>query len=65
MLILILQELMADKDEGLHMLQIALDNLQIVLPNTSVPGTKGFSIMSISSYKVYPNPYMLTHKIKY
>lgn len=38
MLILILQELMADKDEGLHMLQIALDNLQIVLPNTSVPG---------------------------
>lgn len=29
---------MADKDEGLHMLQIALDNLQIVLPNTSVPG---------------------------
>jgi uncharacterized membrane protein YdfJ with MMPL/SSD domain len=145
---------MADKDEGLHMLQIALDNLQIVLPNTSVPGrdnlrremqglqaeydalsgdlnelktkldgtlaqwtvyddsieqlhrwlpsslsaisscnirinmylslsmyklikiimmqsytyfmsgSKGFSIMSISSYKVYPNPYMLTHKIK-
>ena len=29
---------MADKEEGLHMLQIALDNLQIVLPNTSVPG---------------------------
>lgn len=34
----ILQELTSDKDEGLHMLQIALDNLQIVLPNTSVPG---------------------------
>ncbi|KAJ8309206.1 hypothetical protein KUTeg_014080 [Tegillarca granosa] len=32
------QELMSDKEEGLHMLQIALDNLQIVLPNTSVPG---------------------------
>ncbi|KAK3090120.1 hypothetical protein FSP39_009339 [Pinctada imbricata] len=33
-----IQDLMADKEEGLHMLQIALDNLQIVLPNTSVPG---------------------------
>ncbi|KAL3874932.1 hypothetical protein ACJMK2_037884 [Sinanodonta woodiana] len=33
-----LQNLNADKEEGLHMLQIALDNLQIVLPNTSVAG---------------------------
>jgi len=31
-------ELISDKEEGLHLLQIALDNLQIVLPNTSVPG---------------------------
>ena len=29
---------MADKEEGMHMLQIALDNLQIVLPNTNVAG---------------------------
>lgn len=29
---------MADKEEGLHMLQIALDNMQIVLPNTNVAG---------------------------
>jgi nesprin-1 len=28
----------SDKEEGLHMLQISLDNLQIVLPNTSVAG---------------------------
>ncbi|XP_041353316.1 nesprin-1-like isoform X4 [Gigantopelta aegis] len=32
------QELMSEKEEGLHMLQIALDNLQVVLPNTSVGG---------------------------
>ena len=29
---------MSEKEEGLHMLQIALDNLQVVLPNTSVGG---------------------------
>ncbi|KAL5008450.1 hypothetical protein ScPMuIL_014031 [Solemya velum] len=33
-----LQDLSAEKEEGIHMLQIALDNLQIVLPNTSVAG---------------------------
>ena len=29
---------MADKEEGMHMLQISLDNLQVVLPNTNVAG---------------------------
>nr|KAG5692778.1 hypothetical protein BaRGS_009394 [Batillaria attramentaria] len=32
------QDLLAEKEEGMHMLQIALDNLQMVLPNTSVAG---------------------------
>ncbi|KAK6181528.1 hypothetical protein SNE40_009363 [Patella caerulea] len=32
------QDLMVEKEEGLHMLQISLDNLQVVLPNTSVTG---------------------------
>ena len=32
------QELLNEKEEGLHMLQIAMDSLQIVLPNTSVGG---------------------------
>ncbi|ESO86156.1 hypothetical protein LOTGIDRAFT_167389 [Lottia gigantea] len=32
------QDLLSAKEEGLHMLQIALDNLQVVLPNTSVTG---------------------------
>lgn len=36
--VIIFQELVSDKEEGLHMLQISLDNLQIVLPNTSVAG---------------------------
>lgn len=30
--------LLAEKEEGMHILQIALDNLQMVLPNTSVAG---------------------------
>ncbi|XP_025103982.1 nesprin-1-like isoform X4 [Pomacea canaliculata] len=32
------QVLLAEKEEGMHILQIALDNLQMVLPNTSVAG---------------------------
>ncbi|XP_076442566.1 muscle-specific protein 300 kDa-like isoform X3 [Babylonia areolata] len=32
------QDLLAEKEEGMHMLQITLDNLQMVLPNTSVAG---------------------------
>ena len=32
------QDFMADKEEGMHMLQISLDNLQVVLPNTNVAG---------------------------
>lgn len=32
------QELTAEKDQGLNKLQVALDNMQIILPNTSVAG---------------------------
>ncbi|RUS81756.1 hypothetical protein EGW08_010510, partial [Elysia chlorotica] len=32
------QELLNEKEEGLHMLQVTMDSLQVVLPNTSVGG---------------------------
>ncbi|KAH9507320.1 hypothetical protein Btru_056905, partial [Bulinus truncatus] len=32
------QDLLNEKEEGLRLLQVALDNLQVVLPNTSVSG---------------------------
>ena len=34
----ILQKLLAEKDDGLHTLQLTLDSLQLVLPQTSVIG---------------------------
>ncbi|CAL1544282.1 unnamed protein product [Lymnaea stagnalis] len=34
----LVQDLLNEKQEGIHLLQIALDNLQLVLPNTSVSG---------------------------